>query len=410
MKFNLIVLLSIVIAVIHAQKDDSKKINESNDSKNKIDSSVGATITQENMVKVLPNNCNLGDTIIIDQRIHCINRNGKFFNLYHEFPDCYTDYVCFIPAEDSITTNIVSDYKESETPFCINIEGNRYCSADISSIKICNFKNKEYDFETCVQEASKIFSTFNYTIDKPALIHLTLITKQPTATTTTTTTTTTIIDKITAIINPTGISIPLPSPSPITTCKIGAGEVTHLRIECEKRYGAFYKKFHPFPECFSDFVCLLPPEKTEEISSSCINILGSQFCKSDITNLSYCSPNSASYNFKACVEEAKKLFGDLNHAENPPLLSVLPYETTNIEPISTTTENTITSIEIPTETPTVMECLIGAGEVTHLRFECEKRYGHFIKNSILSQNVSQTSYVYYHQKKQRKYLLPVSIS
>jgi len=369
MKFNFISLLSIVIAIAHAQKDDSKKINESNDSENKIDSSVGAATPQANMAAILPKSCFIGDTIIIDQRLHCYNRNGKFYSIYHEFPDCYTDYVCFIPAEDSIATNIdVPDYKESETPFCIIIEGNRYCSADISNINTCNFNNKEYDFETCVQKTNKIFSTFNYTIDKSTLTHLTRITKQPI-----TTTTTVIIEKITKIINPTGI--PLPSPSPITTCKIGAGEVTHLRIECEKRYGAFYKKFHPFPECYSDFLCLLPPENTKEISSSCINILGVQLCKSDITNVKYCNPDSETYDFEACVKEAEKLFGNLNYLTNPP---VRPYETINVEPIPTTTDE-FTPIDIPTETPLVEECLIGAGEVTHLRFECENRYGKFYK-------------------------------
>jgi len=369
MKFNFISLLSIVIAIAHAQKDDSKKINESNDSENKIDSSVGAATPQANMAAILPKSCFIGDTIIIDQRLHCYNRNGKFYSIYHEFPDCYTDYVCFIPAEDSIATNIdVPDYKESETPFCIIIEGNRYCSADISNINTCNFNNKEYDFETCVQKTNKIFSTFNYTIDKSTLTHLTRITKQPI-----TTTTTVIIEKITKIINPTGI--PLPSPSPITTCKIGAGEVTHLRIECEKRYGAFYKKFHPFPECYSDFLCLLPPENTKEISSSCINILGVQLCKSDITNVKYCNPDSETYDFEACVKEAEKLFGNLNYLTNPP---VRPYETINVEPIPTTTDE-FTSIDIPTETPLIEECLIGAGEVTHLRFECENRYGAFYK-------------------------------
>jgi len=130
-------------------------------------------------------------------------------------------------------------------------------------------------------------------------------------------------------------------------CLEGVDE-TLLIIECEEnRNGKFYEKFHPYPECRFDTVCFLPPEKPEEIHSSCIYISGKQYCKTDIHGIDACNPDNDDYDFKTCVEEAKKYFEDFEYE----IESSAPTPT----PVSTISSETTT---IPTTTKTPKKCIV----------------------------------------------------
>jgi len=83
----------------------------------------------------------------------CNELNGKFYSKFHPYPDCYTDYVCFVGKMES-GQRLIKD--------CILIDKKFYCSAYISSIECCRPKSKSYNFNQCVKEASKIFSDFRY--------------------------------------------------------------------------------------------------------------------------------------------------------------------------------------------------------------------------------------------------------
>ena len=97
--------------------------------------------------------CPLGKGLVREQRLQCSKLNGKFYSKFHPYPDCYTDYVCFVGKMES-GQRLIKD--------CILIDKKFYCSAYISSIECCRPKSKSYNFNQCVKEASKIFSDFRY--------------------------------------------------------------------------------------------------------------------------------------------------------------------------------------------------------------------------------------------------------
>jgi len=271
--------------------------------------------------------CLIGQDEVTHLQFECEERYGIFYKKFHPFPDCYSDFVCLLPPKQT----------EEINSSCIYISGYQYCKSDISNLSYCSSDSKNYDFKACVEKAKELFRDFKYNSNPP------LPTPFHTILTETIPDDPTLITTI--ISTDTVIEFPSPSPSPITECLIGQGEVTHLQFECEELYGLFYKNFHPFPDCYSDFVCLLPPKNTKEINSSCIYISGYQYCKADISNLSYCSLDSKNYDFKACVEKAKELFRDFKYNSNPPLptpFRTIPMTTT------TTTTSTITTTSIPT--------------------------------------------------------------
>jgi len=231
--------------------------------------------------------CALGLGVVATQYFECTKKNGKFFRKFHPYPECYSDYVCFLPSPGVYVNQP-----------CISIDGNVYCSADISNIRYCKYGSKSYDFKKCVEEASNIFPGFIYKVVKPKPLVTTLIpiTKPKTTTTTTTTTTITTFKPIFTV-------------KPL--CPEGAGEVMNQFIECDKNGGRFYHKFYPYPDCYSDFVCFLPAKDIQ--TNRCIKIDSKLYCSANITNIGFCRYGSKSYNFRSCIKKASELFPDFRY-------------------------------------------------------------------------------------------------
>ncbi|OUM60245.1 hypothetical protein PIROE2DRAFT_14064 [Piromyces sp. E2] len=319
--------------------------------------------------------CALGKGVVTDQLIDCEKRNGRFFKKFHPYPECYSDYVCFLPT--------VKEDPESST--CVYIEGKQYCQADITNIDMCSAKNTEKDVVPCAKICKGIFNDFSFDYNifipkpyTPMPMSTTLPVVKPS---TTNVIITTSINKI----NITNIPVvPVTAiPKPVTECPLGKGVVMNQLIDCEKMHGRFYKKFHPYPECFSDFVCFLSPQGTLTPLSVCIYIQGRQYCQADITNIDVCRPKSANYDLLACANASKKIFSDLKYDENPPLPTPFRPYTPIIKASTTTTTTTTTKTEIfiPQTTMPVKqsECALGKGVVTDQLIDCEKRNGRFFK-------------------------------
>ncbi|ORX64884.1 hypothetical protein BCR32DRAFT_330478 [Anaeromyces robustus] len=232
--------------------------------------------------------CALGLGVVATQYFECTKKNGIFFRKFHPYPECYSDYVCFLP-----TPGVYINQP------CISINGNVYCSADISNIRYCKYGSKSYDFKKCV-EASKIFPGFIYKVVKPTTTIIP-ITKPKTTTTLVPitkpkTTTTTTLKSIFTV-------------KPL--CPDGAGEVMNQYIECNNSGGKFYHKFYPYPDCYSDFVCFLPAKDIQ--TNRCIKIDGELYCSANITNIGYCRYGSKSYNFRSCIKKASELFPEFRY-------------------------------------------------------------------------------------------------
>jgi len=137
-------------------------------------------------------------------------------------------------------------------------------------------------------------------------------------------------------------------------CPDGSGDVSNQLNQCNQLNGKFYSKYHPYPSCYSDYVCFNNKLKgIKKVMNNAISIDGKIYTSADISSIEYCSPKSRLYNFNKCVTEAKKLFSDF-HYEFPFLERFT--ETYNPEPYTfaylekTTTTTTTTRIRTLTTT------------------------------------------------------------
>jgi len=313
-------------------------------------------------IPVMMKECPLGKGVVMNQLIDCEKMNGKFYKKFHPYPECYSDYVCFIPAVD----------EDPESSTCIYIDGKQYCQADISNVKSCKADNK--DVVPCAKECKSIFDDFSFEynvfIPKP-YTPVSMSTTLPIMKTESPITTTTMIDKIIS--------------TPIEECPSDKDEIKNKSIECKNKYGKFYEYFHPYPDCYSDYVCFLPPVNLTK-ETVCIYINEKQYCLSDITTIDSCKIESTDYDLLTCAKESKKIFSDLKYKDTPPLPTPFrPIIATTIPVIKTTsiTTTTVTTHDniIPATTIPVMmrECPLGKGVVMNQLIDCEKMNGKFYK-------------------------------
>ncbi|OUM60246.1 hypothetical protein PIROE2DRAFT_14065 [Piromyces sp. E2] len=290
--------------------------------------------------------CPLGKGVVMNQYIECERRNGRFYKKFHPYPDCYSDYVCFIPT-------IFYDGDQAPSS-CIYIDGKPYCQADISNIKSCRVRVAGYNFKQCVIESSEIFSDFVYE------------THPPVTTTTTRKIRPTIIksEVLTAVPNPTVYPVlPIIDPTPIVRkeCLLGQGVVATQFFQCERKGGKFYKKFHGYPECYSDYVCFIPSStiiSNANIISNCIIIDGDVYCSAEITNIKYCESDTDDYNFNKCVKAASEIFSDFIYQKvppfNPTILPTIPIKPTILPTLTLKPTIKPTIITKPTVKPTII--------------------------------------------------------
>jgi len=346
--------------------------------------------------------CANGQGVVVNQKMSCEEQHGVFLSKFYPYPDCYSDFVCFLPPKGN---------EEIILSICIYIKGYQYCKSDITNIESCKPGSDTYDFRVCAKESSKLFENFKYDENPPlpTLFRPIPVTAPSVKPTTTTSAPTTLSSTSIEIIIPTEEPQPMPMPMPIKECALGKGVVMMQLIECNQRNGRFYKKFHPYPECYSDFVCFVPPEVSVSIENptvtlvekpkdmdltSCILIDGAAYCSADITNVASCRIDRDTYNFKQCILDSKSIFSDftyspilpiMTHPVRPTLTSlpvIKPSPTEVIISTSAINESSLISmIEEPTELPIDPEdCLDGAGEVMMYYFECQEKYGLFLEN------------------------------
>ncbi|OUM60247.1 hypothetical protein PIROE2DRAFT_14066 [Piromyces sp. E2] len=157
MRFNSFVISSLLALCVTAKAIDEKVEKVVVDDKLVNEKILPTRIITEIPIKptILPiKKCPLGKGVVREQLLQCNKLNGKFYSKFHPYPDCYSDYVCFLP--DNGTKKIIA------LKNCINIEDKIYCSADISNIRYCRPELRSYDFKQCVSEASKLFPNFTY--------------------------------------------------------------------------------------------------------------------------------------------------------------------------------------------------------------------------------------------------------
>jgi len=310
--------------------------------------------------------CALGKGVVMNQLIDCEKQHGRFYKKFHPYPECYSDYVCFLPP-----TNITKE------TVCIYIDGKQYCQADITNVASCRNGTSNYDLLKCAKESQKIFSDLKYK-DTPPLPTpfrpITMTTTLPVAKTTTTATTTIKNVEVTNILIP-ATTMPVQK----SECFLGKGDVTNQLIDCEKLNGRFFKKFHPYPECYSDYVCFLPAEKENPESSTCVYIDKKQYCQADITNIDMCKPENTKNDVVPCAKRSKEILDDFSFEYN--IFIPKPYTpismSTTLPVVKTTTE------DIPTKTPDVddknkmEECPVDEIDIKSLSIECQKQYGKF---------------------------------
>jgi len=360
MKINTFIQSSLLVLAAIA-KVNSKAISVDSAS---INQTVEKVIAKPTSIIPLPTvsphvDCPLGLGVVMNQYLECERKNGRFYKKFHPYPECYSDYVCFIPT-------VLYDGDEAPSS-CIYIDGKPYCKADVSNIKSCRVRVAGYNFKQCVKEASEIFSDFVYETHPPV-----------TSTTTTTTTrrirpTAILTEVLTPIPNPTAYPVlPIIDPTPTVRreCLLGQGVVATQYFQCERLGGKFYKKFHGYPECYSDYVCFIPSNNVGSLNgvSKCIIIDGGVYCSAEISNIKYCKNGTDDYNFNKCVKTASEIFSDFSYAVvppiNPTILPTIPVKPTILPTLTIKptiiTKPIITKITaiIPTVIPTKETAII----------------------------------------------------
>ncbi|ORY84560.1 hypothetical protein LY90DRAFT_697139 [Neocallimastix californiae] len=302
--------------------------------------------------------CPLGKGVVRSQLLECNKIHGKFYQNFHSYPECYTDFVCFIPQREAAIKPIVTDnYEIRNEPIktigtsnvkqnkssCIIIENVTYCSADITNIESCKKGMSSYNFNSCVKEASKLFPDFHYIeIDNDIPIKtipirtipirtipirtipiktIPVITKKTITTSIKTISSPSPISNISKILKTTtSIDKPEPLPTIIQHICPPTGALGLFASQCDRDHGIFYYKEYGYPECTLKYACFSPMEDNND-SRDCILHDGMKYCTIS-SNIPECQLNTDLYNFKECIEIVNS---KLNFRNYGPIISTTKY-------------------------------------------------------------------------------------
>ncbi|KAL6631936.1 hypothetical protein U3516DRAFT_532614, partial [Neocallimastix sp. 'constans'] len=246
--------------------------------------------------------CPLGKGVVRSQLLDCNKIHGKFYQNFHSYPECYTDFICFIPQREAaikpiVTNNYeirnepiktigISNVKQNKSS-CIIIENVTYRSADITNIESCKKGMSSYNFNSCVKEASKLFPDFHYIeIDNDISIKtipiktipikmipiktIPVITKKTITTSIKTISSPSPISNISKILKTTtSIDKPEPLPTIIQHICPPTGALGLFASQCDRDHGIFYYKEYGYPECTLKYACFSPMEDNND-SRDCI--------------------------------------------------------------------------------------------------------------------------------------------
>ena len=287
------------------------------------------------------------------QLLDCNKIHGKFYQNFHSYPECYTDFICFIPQREAaikpiVTNNYeirnepiktigISNVKQNKSS-CIIIENVTYRSADITNIESCKKGMSSYNFNSCVKEASKLFPDFHYIeIDNDISIKtipiktipikmipiktIPVITKKTITTSIKTISSPSPISNISKILKTTtSIDKPEPLPTIIQHICPPTGALGLFASQCDRDHGIFYYKEYGYPECTLKYACFSPMEDNND-SRDCILHDGMKYCTIS-SNIPECQLNTDLYNFKECIEIVNS---KLNFRNYGPIISTTKY-------------------------------------------------------------------------------------